>query len=630
MAQEYSIDNIQHLETREAMRTRIQMYLGSDDTEGIYQALKEIINNSTDEALAGYGNKIEITLDEQMNRVTVRDYGRGVPFGIKDGRNILVAIYTESHTGGKFDKNSYKNSSGLNGIGGTAVCMSSEFFNVRSIREEKLAEACFDEGILKDYRECALKDSGIINPEQRKNGTLVTFKPDPKVFINDTEGFSYDRICKEIKNISYLNRGIHFIVATTSGKKEEYYSENGIADFIRDNVEKPLMLAPILASATDGIDEVEIAFMWTADPTQDYVFVNGLYCPEGGTPVTGAKTKITTKIKSLSGENFDAELIRKGLVFAINCRVVNPSFANQTKSKINNPNLRTLASQAFDDGLTQFSDSPDFGPIIEMMKKFANAEKAANKAREAALNRNKKMTELRKQKVAFLDKLADAEDLGEDSILCICEGDSAGNAIIAGRDTKKYGAMYLKGKMLNGLKEEDDEKYYSNDEIELLMYALGIDVDHYDRKKLRYGKIAICVDADDDGYHIALLILANLYRLCPQFLRENRVYWLRCPLFIAYDKNMQPLSWYYTDEELAAARSKGKIKGDLDRIKGLGQLEEADLKATMFSTTGGQKMEQIIYSEAAAERLCELMGVDIQPRKEFVMSRIDFSKYNNV
>lgn len=630
MIENYGIDSIQHLETREAMRTRIQMYLGSDDTEGIYQALKEIINNSTDEALAGYGDKIEITLDEETNRIEVRDYGRGVPFGIKDGKNILVAIYTESHTGGKFDKNAYKNSSGLNGIGGTAVCMSSKYFNVRSIRDGKVAEAYFDEGILKDYREVELKDSGIIEEEKKKSGTLVIFKPDREVFVNDTEGFSYDRICSEIKNISYLNRGIHFVVATKSGKREEYYSENGIADFIKDHVEKPLMLAPILASATDGTDEVEIAFMWTADPTQDYVFVNGLYCPEGGSPITGAKTKITTKIKSLSGENFDAELIRKGLVYAINCRVVNPSFANQTKSKINNPNLRTLASQAFDDGLTQFFNSPDFGPIIEMMKKFANAEKAADRAREAALNRNKKMAELRKQKVAFLDKLADAENLGEDSILCICEGDSAGNAIIAGRDTKSYGVMYLRGKMLNGLKEDDDEKYFSNKEIELLIYALGIDVGHYDKKKLRYGKIAICVDADDDGYHIALLILANLYRICPQFLRENRVYWLRCPLHIAYDKNMQPLSWYYTDEELTAAKAKGKIKGDLDRIKGLGQLEEADLKATMFSKTGGQKMEQIIYSEEAAQRLCELMGTDIKPRKEFVMSRIDFSKYNNV
>lgn len=626
MADKYSIDNIQHLETREAIRTRVQMYLGSDDTEGIYQALKEIINNSTDEALAGYGNKICIQLNEEDNSVQVRDYGRGVPFGVKDGRNFLVAIYTESHTGGKFDKNAYKNSSGLNGIGGTAVCMSSETFTVQSIRDGKTAIAKFREGNLIDYSETPIK----MNAGIEGTGTIVSFKPDKKVFQNMTDGYSYIRICEEIKNIAYLNKGIHFIVETTDGKKEEYYSENGIADFIKDKVQKPLMLNPILATASDGIDEVEIAFIWTADPTQDYVFVNGLYCPEGGSPVTGAKTKITTKIKSLSGKNFDPELIRKGLVFAINCRVVNPSFANQTKSKINNPSLRTLASQAFDEGLTEFANSPDFGPIIEMMNKFANAEKAADKAREAALNRNKKMTELRKQKVAYLDKLADAEYLGEDSTLCICEGDSAGNAITAGRDTKHYGVMYLRGKMLNGLKEDDDDKYFSNKEIELLMYALGIDVDHYDKKKLRYGKIAICVDADDDGYHIALLILANLYRLCPQFLKENRLYWLRCPLHIAYDKNMQPLSWYYTDAELSAAKTKGKIKGDLDRIKGLGQLEEADLRATMFSTTGGQRLEQIMYSDEAAERLCELMGVDIEPRREFVMSRIDFSKYNNV
>lgn len=624
----YGVDSINHLETREAMRTRIQMYLGSDDTEGIYQALKEIINNSTDEALAGYGKEIDIRLDEESSTIEVRDYGRGVPFGIKDGKNVLVAIYTESHTGGKFDKNAYKNSSGLNGIGGTAVCMSSYDFLVRSIRDNKVAEANFHEGNLVDYKEVSLQQFEKEVGSTGGTGTYIRFRPDEGVFINATEAFKYDRICSEIKNISYLNKGIRFVVETTSGKKNEYYSENGIADFIKETVKKPLMLNPIFASASDGVDELEIAFMWTGDPTQDYVFVNGLYCPEGGSPVTGAKTKITTKIKSLSGQSFDPELIRKGLVFAINCKVANPSFANQTKSKINNPSLRTLASQAFDEGLEEFANSPDFGPIIEMMKKIANAEKAADKAREAALNRNNKMKELRKQKVAFLDKLADAENLGQDSILCVCEGDSAGNAIIAGRDTKKYGVMYLRGKMLNGLKEDDDEKYYSNKEIELLIYALGIDVDHYDPKKLRYGQIYICVDADDDGYHIALLILANLYRLCPQFLQENRVHWLRCPLFIAYDKNMQPISWYYTNEELAAAKAKGKIKGDLDRIKGLGQLEEADLKATMFSTTGGQKVDKIIYSPEAAKRLCELMGADIKPRKEFIMSRIDFSKYN--
>ena len=625
----YTAENIQHLETREAMRSRIQMYLGSDDTEGIYQALKEIINNSTDEALAGYGKEIDIRLDEKNNTIEVRDYGRGVPFGVVDGRNILVAIYTESHTGGKFDKGAYKNSSGLNGIGGTAVCMSSYQFLVRSMRDGKVAEATFNEGNLVNYNEMSIEKFEKEYGSTGGTGTYIRFRPDEKVFTNAVEGFSYEKICSEIKNISYLNKGIKFIVEELGGQKAEFYSENGIADFIKDNISKPLMKAPIICSASDGTDELEIAFMYTGGVGESYVFVNGLYCPEGGSPVTGAKTTITTSMKRLSGKDFDAELIRKGLVYAINCKVANPSFANQTKSKINNPNLRTLASQAFREALEEFANGPDFAPIVEMMLKYQKAEKAADKAREAILSQQKKMNDLRKQKVAFLDKLSDAENLGEDSILCIAEGDSAGNAIIAGRDTKKYGVMYLRGKMLNGLKETNDEKYYANKEIELLIYALGIDVNNYNPKKLRYGKIAICVDADDDGYHIALLILANLYRLCPQFLKENRVYWLRCPLHIAYDKNMQPLSWYYTDAELAAAKAKGKIKGDLDRIKGLGQLEEADLKATMFSTTGGQKMEQIIYSEEAIKQLCLLMGEDVEPRKEFVMSRIDFSKYNN-
>lgn len=625
MAQDYSIENIQHLETREAIRTRIQMYLGSDDTDGTYQALKEIINNSTDEALAGYGNKIEITLDEDDNRVWVRDYGRGVPFGIKDGRNFLVAIYTESHTGGKFDKNAYKNSSGLNGIGGTAVCMSSESFNVRSIRDGKFAEAIFDKGILKDYKEGPIKEIGDISEERKKDGTLIVFKPDKEVFQNMEEGYSYDRICDEIKNISYLNKGIHFIVSTKKGKTKEFYSENGIADFIKDHVNSPLMKAPIIAEAKDDVDELEIAFMWTGDTAQEYVFVNGLYCPFGGSPITGAKTKLTTKIKSLSGEDFDGELIRRGLVFAINCKVANPSFANQTKSKINNPNLRTLASQAFEKGLEEFASSPDFPVIIEMMKKYQKAEKAADKARQEALNRQKKYQDLSKKKIGFIDKLSDAEVLGQDSILCIVEGDSAGNAAAAGRDTKRYGILRLRGKMINGLKVDDDKEYYDNKEIELLLYALGINPDRYDPTKLRYGKIAICVDADDDGYHIALLILANLQRICPQFLRENRIFWLRSPLFIEQDKSGNPLRCWYTDEEFNAVR--GLKKDNIKRVKGLGQLNERDLKATMFSDTA-QKMDKIIYSEEGIIQLCQLMGPDIQPRKDFVFSQIDFSKFS--
>lgn len=619
MSNEYTAENIKHLDTRNAMRQRIQMYLGSDDTDGIYQAFKEIINNSTDEALAGYGNKICIQIDEEHNSIQVRDYGRGVPFGIVDGRNILVAIYTESHTGGKFDKGAYKNSSGLNGIGGTAVCMSSKTFFVKSIRDGKIAEARFKEGNLTDYSETP---SNI-----NETGTIVGFIPDKDVFQNMTETFTYDRICSEIKNISYLNKGIHFIIEATDGRKQEFYSENGIADFIKDNISKPLMRAPIICSAKDETDEVEVAFMWTGDVGTSYVFVNGLYCPEGGSPVTGAKTTITTSIKRLSKKDFDPELIRKGLVYAINCKVANPSFANQTKSKINNPNLRTLVSQAFKEGLEEFSNVPEFSSIIEMMIKFQKAEKAADKAREAILNHTKEMSDIRKNKLAFIEKLSDAENLGQDAVLCIVEGDSAGDSVAIGRDTKKYGILRIRGKMKNCLKAEDEE-IYKNEEIKMLLYSLGIDINNYDPKKLRYGKVAILVDPDDDGYHIALLIMANLHRLCPQFLKENRLYWLRSPLFIEQDKNKNPISWYYTDEEFNKVR--GTLKGNIKRIKGLGALGEEDLKATLFSSTGGQLMDEIEYSPEGVEQLCNLMGVEITPRKDFVMSKIDFSEYGNM
>ena len=619
MSNEYTAENIKHLDTRNAMRQRIQMYLGSDDTDGIYQAFKEIINNSTDEALAGYGNKIHIQVDEEHNSIQVRDYGRGVPFGIIDGRNILVAIYTESHTGGKFDKGAYKNSSGLNGIGGTAVCMSSETFFVKSIRDGKIAEAKFEKGSLIDYSEKTNNTN--------ETGTIVGFTPDKEVFQNMTETFTYDGICSEIKNISYLNKCIRFIIEATDGRKQEFYSENGIADFIKDNISKPLMRAPIICSAKDDTDEVEVAFMWTGDVGTSYVFVNGLYCPEGGSPVTGAKTTITTSIKRLSKKDFDPELIRKGLVYAINCKVANPSFANQTKSKINNPNLRTLVSQAFKEGLEEFSNVPEFSSIIEMMIKFQKAEKAADKAREAILNHTKEMSDIRKNKLAFIEKLSDAENLGQDAVLCIVEGDSAGDSVAIGRDAKKYGILRIKGKMKNCLKAEDEE-IYKNEEIKMLLYSLGIDINNYDPKKLRYGKIAILVDPDDDGYHIALLIMANLHRLCPQFLKENRLYWLRSPLFIEQDKNKNPISWYYTDEEFNKVR--GTLKGNIKRIKGLGALGEEDLKATLFSSTGGQLMDEIEYSPEGIEQLCNLMGVEIAPRKDFVMSRIDFSEYGNM
>lgn len=416
MSTDYNIKDIQSLDFRTGIRTRIGMYLGSDDTDGIYQALKEIINNSTDEALAGYGKQIDIIINEELNKVIVRDYGRGVPFGFRDnGENVLVSIFTKSHTGGKFNKNAYKNSSGLNGIGGSAVCLSSEEFTVISYRDDKKATATFKKGELLNYKEEENKDE--------KNGTYVSFIPDVEVFKNMTDKFSFNKICNEIKNIAYLNKGIKFVLINEVTKgKQEYYSENGIADFILEKVKNPLMKKPMIYNVKDEIDELEIAYMWTKDSTESFVFVNGLLCPEGGSPITGAKTAITNQIKKLSNKDFEPEVIRKGLVYAINCKVSEPSFANQTKSKINNANLRTLAGQAFKESLEIFSKTSEFNNIIDMLVKIQKAEKAAEKARNQILETSKEIEKNANKKVFNSDKLKDAEFLGQDSILLIVEG----------------------------------------------------------------------------------------------------------------------------------------------------------------------------------------------------------------
>lgn len=589
------------------------MYLGSDDNDGTYQALKEIINNSTDEAIAGFGNKIEISVSEKENYVAVADHGRGVPFGIRnDGENVLVSIYSKSHTGGKFDDTVYKNVSGLNGIGAKCVCLSSEKFEVQSNRDGKCASAYFEKGELKNYRE------GTIN---KPNGTYVRFKPDKEVFKNGDIGYSYDKICEDIKAISYLYSGITFVVTNDDTKKTTTFcAKNGIQDLIKDNISKPLHRHIITGGAQDtNGDKVEIAFQWGIGKENGFVFVNGLHCPEGGSPITGAKTAITRTFNSLSKQNFDGDSIRDGLYYVINCSVSQPSFANQTKSKINNANLRTLASSAFSDALKQMKlkNAAEFDSVVELMKKVAKAEAAAEKARRQVLEATKDIEKNQKKKVFASDKLKDAEYLGENSILLIVEGNSAAASMAIARDITKYGILAIRGKMLNCL-AHPEEKIFQNEEIKTLLSAMNIIPGKYDAKKLRYGKIAICVDADSDGFHIGLLIMSALRYLAPKFLDEGRLCWLRSPLYIV--KNGKKETYYFTDEEF----TKAKPKGEITRAKGLGALSEQQAKNSMFGEN--QKMDILEATPDAIILLEELMGKDVAPRSEFIFKNVDFSE----
>jgi len=615
MSENYGIDEIKSLSFKEAVRARIQMYLGTADNEGTYQALKEIINNSTDEALCGFGNQIDISVDEENNTIEVQDYGRGVPFGVRDdGENVLVSIYSKSHTGGKFEDGAYKNVSGLNGIGAKCVCLSSLDFMVESCRDGKMARAMFFKGELVSYNEFDTKHA---------NGTLVKFTPDPEVFKDEKIQYDYERICNDIKNICYLYSGITFNVYNLkTGVKKTYSARNGIKDFIKDNLSAPLHKTIQYATATDGEDKIEIAFQWGAKRETSYVFVNGLLCPEGGSPITGAKTAITRTFNSLSKQDFDGDAIRGNLFYVINCSVAHPSFANQTKSKINNANLRTLASNAFSDALKSMKIKlpQEFDTIVELLKKIAKAEAAAEKARQQVLNASKEIEKNQKKKVFASDKLKDAEFLGQNSTLLIVEGNSAMGGMAQARDYKKYGILAIRGKIINCL-SNPEEKIFENEEIKLLLSAMNIVPGKYNSSKLRYGRLAICTDADSDGYHIGLLIMAALTYLAPQFIKEGRLCWLRSPLYIV--NNGKQESYYFDDAEFNAVR--GKIKGEVTRAKGLGELPAETARASMF-TEQYQRMEAMEYSDDALGILYDLMGEDVKPRKEFIFNNIDFSE----
>lgn len=616
MAKDYGINDIQSLDFREGVRTRVQMYLGSDDLDGTYQAFKEIINNSTDEAIAGFGNKIEINVNEQENSIKIRDYGRGVPFGTReDGENVLVSIYTKSHTGGKFNDSVYKNVSGLNGIGAKCVCLSSEWFKVTSHRDGKTASASFKKGILQKYEES--------KTQKDDTGTIIEFKPDKEVFKTGEIGYSYQKICDDIQDISYLYSGILFVIKNENTNEiKEFCAQNGIVDFIKDNLKEPLHPHVITDSIIDGDDKIEIAFQWGSKHEESYVFVNGLRCPEGGSPITGAKGAITRTFNSLAGESFDGDAIRHNLFYVINCSVATPSFANQTKTKINNANLRTMASNCFTNALKSMIGNyrDEFYTIVDMLKKIAKAEAAAERARKQVLEATKDIEKNQKRKVFASDKLKDAEYLGQDSTLLIVEGNSAMGGMAQARDYTKYGLLAIRGKIINCL-SNNEEDIFQNEEIKLLLSAMNITPGRYDAKKLRYGKIGICTDSDSDGYHIGLLIMSALTYLAPEFIKEGRLCWLRSPLYIVTSGKKK--SYYFDDNEYN--KVKNTIHGTVTRCKGLGTLQPEEARESMFSKEF-QRLDVMEYTPEAINLLEDLMGSSVEPRRKFIFDNVDFSE----
>lgn len=611
---DYGINEIETLSFKDGVRQRIAMYLGSADMQGVYNAIQEIISNSIDEYYMSFGNKIKISLGPN-NMIVVTDEGRGVPFGIKeDGSNVLVDIFSRPHTGGKFNDKVYNSVAGLNGIGAKATCLSSLKFNVSVVREGRHALASWEKGNLVNYKEEEWAD-------KQQHGTSIQFAPDPEVYNLEPIKIDFNILCEKCKNLSYLTRGLTFELENENNKKVTYCAKNGLLDLIKDNVKAPINKTPIYFEMEEGEDKVEVALQWTKDKEKSFTFTNGLENVEGGTSLTGMKTAITTFMKKQFKGEFNGEVARTGLVYAVSCKTPNPSFANQTKTKINNPELRGLAQRATNQALFNFSvrRQEEFDKVIDFLVKERKAEMAAERARKKFLEAGKDVEKNQKRKVFASDKLKDAEFLGQDSILTIVEGNSAMGGLSRARDYTKYGLFAIRGKLLNCL-SNPEEKIFQNEEIKILLSALNIVPGKYDSKKLRYGKLAICTDADSDGYHIGLLIMAAMLYLAPDFIKEGRLYWLRAPLYIVKNKGKE--SYYYTDEEFNKVRN--TIKGEVTRNKGLGEMDAESAKRSMFEKEH-QRLDQITYDDEAIQLLQDLMGSDVEPRRKFIFNNIDFS-----
>lgn len=615
MSQDYNADSIQTLSFRDAIRSRVSMYMGSADNQGVLQCVREIITNSIDEYTMGYGDRIRVTLDKD-NTVTVQDFGRGVPFGLReDGTDALEAIYTMPHSGGKFNDKTYQNVAGMNGIGAKGVALSSDYFFVRSQRDGKIATLILRDGVKQDLT--------VIDQKTTWSGTFVQFTPSQEVYNLEPININFKDIKKMCEDWSYLCKGLTFeLEDKVTGEKVTYYSKNGLVDLMKAKGGKALNKTPLSICLKEGDITAEIAMEWTDSRTEtSYVFTNGLENVEGGTSLTGVKTALTNFFKKKLKGEAPPEVLRKGLLYAISCQVPNPSFANQTKTKVNNIELRGLCQRATTQMLESFEQqhADEFQRVLDLLAKEQKAELAAERARKQVLEAQKEVEKSQKKKYIASDKLKDAEFLGQDATLLIVEGNSAMASVGVARDEKTYGIMCIRGKIINAL-SNDEEKIYQNEEIKLLLSALNIVPGHYDSRKLRYGRVGVCTDSDSDGYHIGLLLMAALQYLAPQFIEEGRLGWLRSPLYIV--KNGKTENYYFTDEEMDAAR--GHISGVIQRNKGIGSLTPEQAYNSMF-TAKNQRFDMFQTSPEARDLLYNLMGKDVEPRTDFIFKNVDFS-----
>lgn len=612
----YTANDIVSLSAGKAFRQKIGMYLTADRQEAINLGLRELIVNVQDEyeVYKPTDPFLKITLNSITHEITVQDNMRGIPVGVReDGMNSLTAAFLIPHSGGKHQEGAYSSAVGINGEGNKIVCHTAEWLEVRVMREGKIWFQRFESD---DEGARAVTEVQEIGECGSQTGTIISYKPDAKVY----NGCFIDvpKLKKMLEEISLFTKGL-IIKLDIDGKVETLLSKNGLIDGLNTS---NALSKPFSYFYETNDCKVELALQWVTKGGEIRGYANGLYMPDGGAFITGFKTSLTRTFNSLAKENYGGDVIRNVLDGFVSVKVKVGQFSNQQKSSLANPEARSATSTAISNALKEFATrrKTDFDKVLELLGRLAKAEQAAERARKQVLEATKDIEKNQKKKVFASDKLKDAEFLGENSTLLIVEGNSAAASMAVARDVKKYGILAIRGKILNCL-AHPEEKIFQNEEIKLLLSAMNINPNKYDASKLRYGKIAICVDADSDGAHIALLIMSALRYLAPKFLEEGRLCWLRSPLYIV--KNGKKEEYYFTDDEFNKAKK--SIRGDIQRNKGLGALSEEQARRSMFSDEF-QRMDRLEVNDIAIQFLEELMGVNVEPRREFIFNKIDFSE----
>ena len=624
----YDASDIQVLEGLEAVRKRPGMYIGTTDVKGLHHLVWEIVDNSIDEALAGFCKNIEIIINKD-NSITVKDDGRGIPVDIHPKTKIstVETVYTVLHAGGKFGGGGYKVSGGLHGVGASVVNALSKWVEVIVYKNSKIYKVRFENG---GHTVEQLHVIGDCNSD--RTGTSVTFKPDPEIF--DTDIYDYDTLKTRVRELAFLNKGLSINIRDdrdledTTG--ETFMYEGGISEYVRFiNQEKVPIHDDIihLEGEKDGVMfEVAMQYNTSYNPNI-YSFVNNINTHDGGTHEEGVRRALTRVINSYArkanilkekDENLKDDDVKEGLTMIISCKHPNPQFEGQTKGRLGNSEVRSLADSVFSEGFNRFllENPEEAKTIINKAILARNARMAAKKAREATRKSDLATTSL------GWGKLSDCKSKDPTaSEIFIVEGDSAGGSAKKGRDSMTQAILPLRGKILNVEKARLD-RALGNEEIKTIITAFGTGIgEYFDLSKLRYDKIIIMTDADVDGSHIRVLLLTLFYRFFRPIVEAGHVYAAQPPLYgIMHGKTRK---YVLNDEELTAYLNtlpeNVRSKAIINRMKGLGEMDAEELNETTMDINKRVLRKITIDDCVAADKVFEkLMGDEVEPRRQFI------------